>query len=342
MKRSAQQTSIQQFFAKKTCPNVKDDSCSVPSTSSTTISAENTTVSEYETNSLESNFLNNECGNDVSCKAICNLKDIGYYCGEENLIKSLSNEEKHSLLINIWTPDRIYKFPKIANSNQTHFRSFQIKWLEEYKWLAYSEMKAGSFCKYCVLLASDVAGNGCHQTLGALVTKPFTNLKSARGSFKQHENCNYHKHAMLTADNIKSIISKKMDTVINQIDTQRKMDVIENRKKLLPIIQTIRLCGRQQMPLRGKRDTGRIYLHEPINNDGIFRSILRYRANSGDLELKKHLETSGGKSMYTSSVIQNELITIFGDLIVSEIVSNVQKTKFYSVLADETTDISQI
>ncbi|GBN83750.1 Zinc finger MYM-type protein 1 [Araneus ventricosus] len=51
---------------------------------------------------------------------------------------------------------------------------------------------------------------------------------------------------------------------------------------------------------------------------------------------------SGGRSMYTSSFIQNELINTFGHLIQSQIVRNVRKSIFYSVLADETTDISQI
>ncbi|GBM52532.1 hypothetical protein AVEN_230563-1 [Araneus ventricosus] len=51
---------------------------------------------------------------------------------------------------------------------------------------------------------------------------------------------------------------------------------------------------------------------------------------------------SGGRSMYTSYFIQNEIINTFGHLIQSQIVRNVRKSIFYSVLADETTDISQI
>ncbi|GBN35873.1 repressor of the inhibitor of the protein kinase [Araneus ventricosus] len=51
---------------------------------------------------------------------------------------------------------------------------------------------------------------------------------------------------------------------------------------------------------------------------------------------------SGGRSTYTSFFIQNELINTFGHLIQSQIVRNVRKTIFYSVLADETADISQI
>ncbi|GBN47575.1 hypothetical protein AVEN_117031-1 [Araneus ventricosus] len=51
---------------------------------------------------------------------------------------------------------------------------------------------------------------------------------------------------------------------------------------------------------------------------------------------------SGGRSMYTSYFIQNELINTFGHLIQSQIVRNIRNSIFYSVLVDETNDISQI
>ncbi|GBN63283.1 repressor of the inhibitor of the protein kinase, partial [Araneus ventricosus] len=116
----------------------------------------------------------------------------------------------------------------------------------------------------------------------------------------------------------------------------------KNRKRLIPIIQTIRFCGRQQIAVRGHHDGGRIGLEEPEKNDGNFRSLPRYRANSGDNDLKDQLMNCGGRSMYTSPFIQNEIINMFGHLIQSQIVRNVRKSIFYSVLADEATDISQI
>ncbi|GBN79590.1 hypothetical protein AVEN_268641-1 [Araneus ventricosus] len=160
--------------------------------------------------------------------------------------------------------------------------------------------------------------------------------------FRKHENCTYHKKSVLIAENIKSIVAKKSESVINQVNAQRRLDIEKNRKRLIPIIQTIRFCGRQQIAVRGHREGERIGLEEPEKNDGNFRSLLRYRANSGDNDLKDQLMNSGGKSMYTSYFIQNELINTFGHLIQSQIVTNVRKSIFYSVLADETTDIIQI
>ncbi|GBN31399.1 Zinc finger MYM-type protein 1 [Araneus ventricosus] len=161
--------------------------------------------------------------------------------------------------------------------------------------------------------------------------------------FRKHENCTYHKKSVLIAENTESIaIKKKTDSIINQVNAQRRLDIEKHRKRLIPIIQTIRFCGRHRIAVRGHRDCGRIGLEEPEKNDGNFRSLLRYRANSGDNDLKDQLMNSGWRSMYTSSFIQNEIINTFGHLIQSQIVRNVRKSIFYSVLADETTDISQI
>lgn len=58
-----------------------------------------------------------------------------------------------------------------------------MKWLEEFKWLAYSEEKLGSFCKYCVIFSrseTQTVGKGDDQVAGALVTKAFTNFKKGK------------------------------------------------------------------------------------------------------------------------------------------------------------------
>ncbi|GBL96318.1 Zinc finger MYM-type protein 1 [Araneus ventricosus] len=122
----------------------------------------------------------------------------------------------------------------------------------------------------------------------------------------------------------------------------RKLGLCRSLRGILVVDSTLLGLVRQQIAVKGHRDGGRIGLEEPEKNDGNFRSLLRYRANSGDNDLKDQLMNSGGRSMYTSSFIQNEIINTFGHLIQSQIVRNVRKLFFYSVLADETTDISQI
>jgi hypothetical protein len=72
-----------------------------------------------------------------------------------------------------------------------------------------------------------------------------------------------------------------------QLNNQLKADILQNRSIHKPIIQTIRLCGRQQFTLKGHEDSGRILMKEPIENDGNFRYLLRHHTQHGHYTLKK-------------------------------------------------------
>ncbi|KAL0858646.1 hypothetical protein ABMA27_012474 [Loxostege sticticalis] len=116
----------------------------------------------------------------------------------------------------------------------------------------------------------------------------------------------------------------------------------ENRQRLKAIIETIVLCEKQEIALRGSRDSGEIGIDDPEHNDGNFRALLRFRARSGDGALKNHLLTQNihSRAMYTSSVIQNEVIEICGSAI-PHVLNRVKEAGFFTVLADETQDISR-
>lgn len=58
--------------------------------------------------------------------------------------------------------------------------------------------------------------------------------------------------------------------------------------------------------------------------------------------LKSHLENEGSRIKYLSSTIQNELIHLASHQILSEILSEVQQSSFFSLILDTTQDISKI
>lgn len=73
-------------------------------------------------------------------------------------------------------------------------------------------------------------------------------------------------------------------------------------------------------------------------NEGNFRAILKYKAKDIDY-MKSYLETDS-KNKYISNRTQNEIIDTCGDIILNKIVKIVNESGFFSVLVDETTDIS--
>jgi len=89
------------------------------------------------------------------------------------------------------------------------------------------------------------------------------------------------------------------------------------KKRLLPIIQTIILCGRQEIALCGTNDYGPLSLDnsESIYNDGNFRALLRTRVSCEDKNLTYQIENQALNATYISPMIQNNFINIRGKII---------------------------
>ncbi|CAN7947954.1 unnamed protein product [Ixodes hexagonus] len=220
---------------------------------------------------------------------------------------------KEKLTRNPWTPPGNYNYPATTKRNLR----FKPHWVASYPWLTYSEYLEGALCKYCVVFAHECAGKGEHQRLGSFVTKAFVNYKNAMEAFKSHAACGYHLKSRSLAESFLAIQSGAHRDIVSQLDKGVRKQAEENRKNLLPIIETVIFCGRQELSLRGTDDCGPLDLSQvlPVKNDGNFRALLRMRATCGDASLKKHIETSAANAMYTSPRIQNELIALSGKII---------------------------
>ena len=70
-------------------------------------------------------------------------------------------------------------------------------------------------------------------------------------------------------------------------------------------------------------------------------ALLQFYIQAGDEVLSDHLQSAPAKNAtYTSKTIQNELTIICSDLIRNKILERVRQACYFSVLADEATDIS--
>ena len=119
--------------------------------------------------------------------------------------------------------------------------------------------------------------------------------------------------------------------------------VAPNYKTIAPIVETVKLCGRLNIPLRGHRDNGK---NQPelgesgLTNTENFIELLNYLIRGGDKALENHLRWVQQNTKYNSSEIQNHLILCFRDLIVEKLVADVKDSKYYTILSDEATDCS--
>jgi hypothetical protein len=263
--------------------------------------------------------------------------DVGLYLNvssEDNIDNSL----KLKLITEPWHPEATFSFP----AEGPRRLRFQMQWLNQNPWLVYSPHACGALCKYCCLFARDhEAGKGGHQGLGAFVVKPFVKWATAKESFKRHSDTEYHKTCVSLAEHFVSVMKDSCLNIVLNLDSSLRKQAEENRRRLVPFIETIIFCGRQEIALRGTDDAGPLEITEPKTNDGNFRALLRMRMKCGDATLKRHVETAPHNALYTSPKIQNEIIAVCGTAIQQAIAQKVNASECFAVLADETSDISR-
>ncbi|KAK9710818.1 hypothetical protein QE152_g25803 [Popillia japonica] len=205
--------------------------------------------------------------------------DIGLYIKHSHITHT--DLELYDIFKNIWTPSSSHNFePQIIGNKK---RTFQISWLQRFNWLAYSEVCKGSLCKVCILfLCKSGVGKGSHEQPKTLVSVTFKNWKSALECFEKHSKKIYHKEACIIAENFMRVTEGQQKDVHLLLQKRSNEEVQRNRKVLTTIIETIVFCGRQELALRGHRDSGKLSLTELNYNDGNLRALLRYRIRDKD------------------------------------------------------------
>lgn len=251
----------------------------------------------------------------VTARTACD-NDIGKYVHHP----PSNDEEKLRALKEPWTPPETFKFPVMVTGKKK--LSFQRHWTAKYSWLVYSNILQGALCKVCVLLG----GRGL-QELGAFVSKPFTNWKKGLESFDHHAETKFHKFAIEQAANFARVMEGKTLDVAESISVENNKIAEENRKRLKAIVETIFLCGRQEIALKESHDSGEIGINKPEHNDGNYRALHRFRARSGNETLKNHLLTQNihSRAMYMSSGIQNKVIELCGSAIQAQVLNWVKE-----------------
>jgi len=75
-----------------------------------------------------------------------------------------------------------------------------------------------------------------------------------------------------------------MKYLINILNSARHQQVLENRARLKPIIETIAFLGRQNIAIRGHRDDGSLFddSYTLSENKGNFRELLNFKISAGD------------------------------------------------------------
>ena len=101
------------------------------------------------------------------------------------------------------------------------------------------------------------------------------------------------------------------------------------------------MCGRQNIALRGHRDDAKIYNGQC--NPGNLQELLKFLGRCGKNSLfEEHVQNAPKHATYRSKTTQNELIEICGNLIRRKICDEIKQAQYFSILADEACDVSNV
>ena len=80
--------------------------------------------------------------------------------------------------------------------------------------------------------------------------------------------------------------------------------------------------------------------HSEGSHRGNFLKLIHLQAQY-DTVLQHHLQSAPRNATYLSADIQNQLIQAMGDEVLDEITKQLKEARFFSLLVDETSDISR-
>ena len=205
-------------------------------------------------------------------------------------------------------------------------RSLQWSWLEKHPWMRYSVAKDAVFCAPCVLF-----GPQRHDTKEKTfsLSSPVTDWGNLSRCVTRHLNeSSKHHDNVLAATEFLRITSGIKSDILESMSESFNARIKRNREILSCIIDAILLCGKQNLAIRG---------HEEKNSNLV--AILHMRAKDNAI-LADHLAFADPQKKYTSPDIQNEIIGLCADQIISALVQDCNDSRYFGFISDEATDCS--
>ena len=165
------------------------------------------------------------------------------------------------------------------------------------------------------------------RTKNAFVVNGFSAWNRANDSFKKHEKSDFHIAAIIGRDNL------EQPSVIQGLSAAKKLEMDNARLALKKIFETVLVFGREGLPFRGSYDKDEKF------EKSKFMRILQMRALDVP-ELDSWLKRTSNKWVHHDSL--EEISKLISHSILNEILSEVREAKYFSIMLDETSDITRL
>jgi len=212
-------------------------------------------------------------------------------------------------------------------------RSFRPDWYKLKPWLEYSQIADAAFCYACRHFPS--LGKTAEP---AFTSAGFRNWKKAQYSdagFAVHEDGDFHRDAMVMWQEYKQVKSSA-GSVLQLQNKMYAQQVSENRHYVKTVAEVLMLTATQNLAQRGHRED-----MATSDNPGNFRKILQLVVRHDASIADRFVANSDVVTRYTSKNIQNELLSVMADMVRKQVIDDVKQSVYFSVIVDETKDVSK-
>ncbi|XP_068329707.1 uncharacterized protein [Pyrus communis] len=219
-----------------------------------------------------------------------------------------------------------YEFPYTLHAKKK--RRFVVSWFEEYDWLEYSISKDAAFCLHCYLFKINFSQLGSDAFTGV----GFKKWKNARECFDKHVGPigSFHNKAREAA----SYLMNQKTHIEAVVIKQSEEECMKYHLCLNASIDCTKFLLRQGLLFRGRDES------VTSNNRGNYLELLQFLADHDEKIKEVVLENSPGNLKLIAPSIQKDIVNSCAFETIKAIMKEVKESKFFSIMVDESRDIS--
>ena len=207
--------------------------------------------------------------------------------------------------------------PSKKTCSLTSKRKYSKNWEKQFSWLVYDQDIDGAFCRVCKDNSLDSI---TQHTGGVWVSKPFCNWKKAIERIKAHVRSALHVNAIQALS-----LTSRQGSVVQQLQRVSSIQKDKNRAAMKSLLRCTHFLTRHN-----------------IAHSTNFTELVDLVVSCGTGELQVFVENAGRNAVYTSRGAVVDFIEAIGTWVGESILKRLQKAQFFSIMADECTDISTI
>ena len=207
-----------------------------------------------------------------------------------------------------------------AWARKCYDRKIQPSWFIKYPWIS---VCTSTYCATCRGAKKFGLLTLCKHQKSAFLDNGFGNWKKALQKFLEHEKSDMHREAV---DRLAAKSSGR--SVATLLNAQHETDTAFHREMLQNLLSCIQFLARQGLPFRGHREDTESF-------EGNLYQLLRLQAKNFP-----QMKTWLLRREYISPEIINELITIMGQKVLRENLTEIRRSYWFAIIADEASDLS--